>query len=305
RYKEDLPFPVSHLPEPFTKFRKWIESDWCVRNLVKKPTVVPSLPENFKSESIPTISELSRQKPKTNSDITIHLKGGENNAWNRLNHYFWKSNKLSVYKETRNGMLGLDYSSKLSPWLAFGCVSPRQVYHEIVRFEHERQKNDSTYWLIFELLWRDYFKWLSLKYGHKMFVPSGSHGRVLVNTKLNEKLFRKWVSGETGVAFVDANMIELKNSGFMSNRGRQNVASFWVNDLKQPWLAGAAYFEKMLIDYDPASNYGNWAYMAGVGVDPRPDRYFNIDKQASVYDPDGEYVKKWLGEFQQSKEHSK
>jgi deoxyribodipyrimidine photo-lyase len=80
----------------------------------------------------------------------------------------------------------------------------------------------------------------------------------------------------------------------MSNRGRQNVASYLVKDLNVDWRMGAAWFESMLIDYDPCSNYGNWMYVAGVGNDPREDRYFNIKKQAERYDPDGRYVNLWL-----------
>ena len=80
----------------------------------------------------------------------------------------------------------------------------------------------------------------------------------------------------------------------MSNRGRQNVASYLINDLKLDWRYGAAYFEQQLIDYDVCSNWGNWAYLAGVGNDPRGNRYFNIEKQALDYDPDGLYIKTWL-----------
>jgi deoxyribodipyrimidine photo-lyase len=96
------------------------------------------------------------------------------------------------------------------------------------------------------------------------------------------------------VDFVDANMIELKLTGFMSNRGRQNVASYLCNDLKLDWRYGAEYFEQQLIDYDVCSNWGNWAYIAGVGNDPRSDRYFNIKKQADQYDADKHYRNLWL-----------
>ena len=92
-------------------------------------------------------------------------------------------------------------------------------------------------------------------------------------------------------------MRELAATGFMSNRGRQNVASFLVKDLKVNWQMGAEYFESMLIDYDPCSNWGNWNYIAGVGSDPRENRYFNILSQARRYDPGGEYVKNWLPEL--------
>ena len=103
-----------------------------------------------------------------------------------------------------------------------------------------------------------------------------------------------WINGRTGIPLVDANMEEIAATGFMSNRGRQLVASYLINDLKVNWQMGAEYFESMLIDYDPCSNYGNWNYLAGVGADPRKDRYFNIASQARKYDPLGNYVKHWL-----------
>jgi deoxyribodipyrimidine photo-lyase len=106
---------------------------------------------------------------------------------------------------------------------------------------------------------------------------------------INPESIQKWTNGKTGVSLIDANMLELKYTGFMSNRGRQIVASFFCNDLKQDWRYGAAYFEQQLIDYDVCSNWGNWAYIAGVGNDPRKDRYFDIEKQTKLYDKDGLY----------------
>jgi deoxyribodipyrimidine photo-lyase len=163
----------------------------------------------------------------------------------------------------------------------------------VKRYEVERIANDSTYWLIFELLWRDYFRFVFKKYGNRFFREEGLAERK-PDTRWNEKLFWNWVNGQTGNAFVDANMRELRLTGFMSNRGRQNVASFLVKDLKLDWVAGAAWFEHALIDYDVHSNWGNWAYVAGVGNDPRENRYFNTQKQAAMYDPDGSYTNHWL-----------
>lgn len=88
-------------------------------------------------------------------------------------------------------------------------------------------------------------------------------------------------------------MKELKGTGYMSNRGRQLVASYLVNDMGLNWLEGAAYFEHILIDYDVCANYGNWAYVAGVGCDPRTNRYFNIEQQAERYDPDKAFRTLW------------
>ena len=92
---------------------------------------------------------------------------------------------------------------------------------------------------------------------------------------------------------MNANMIELAQTGWMSNRGRQNVASYFSKDMGLDWRIGAAYFESMLIDYDVHSNYGNWMYVAGVGNDPR-DRKFNVALQAERYDPNGRFQRTWL-----------
>ena len=279
---DDLPMDIENLPDIFTQFRNKVEKFAKIR-----PTYISqqSLPcsENVVRESFPC------------SEASI-LKGGETEAINRLNDYFWKKDLLKVYKETRNGMLGLDYSSKFSPWLANGCISPRFIYEEIRRYEQERIANESTYWLIFELIWRDYFRFIAMKFGNKIFHKEGIKNQG-INWKYNKNIFEKWRTGETGVPLIDANMKELLATGFMSNRGRQNVASFLVKDLQIDWRWGAAWFESQLIDYDVCSNWGNWLYVAGVGNDPRENRYFNILKQATNYDPKGEYVKYWLPEL--------
>jgi deoxyribodipyrimidine photo-lyase len=133
------------------------------------------------------------------------------------------------------------------------------------------------------------------KYGNALFREDGIKKVKRTDISENEnELFDKWKEGKTGIPFIDANMLELKLTGFMSNRGRQNVASFLINDLHVTWTKGAAWFEENLIDYNPASNWGNWAYLAGVGNDPREERYFNVLKQAYDYDAKGDYVKHWL-----------
>jgi len=210
-----------------------------------------------------------------------------------LNDYVWKNQHIATYKETRNGLIGADYSSKFSPWLANGSLSPRLIYQEVKEFERQVTANDSTYWLVFELLWRDYFRFVAKKYGNRIFYQKGIRNKA-VHYKNGLLVFEKWRTGNTGNDFVDANMRELLHTGFMSNRGRQNVASFLCKDLNIDWRWGAAWFESQLIDYDVASNWGNWMYVAGVGNDPRQDRYFNLERQASMYDPNYEYRKLWL-----------
>jgi deoxyribodipyrimidine photo-lyase len=107
----------------------------------------------------------------------------------------------------------------------------------------------------------------------------------------------QWIEGKTGYPLVDAAMRELKQTGWMSNRGRQNVASFLVHGLKLPWSWGEAYFQTTLLDYDRTSNLGNWQYLAGVGADPRENRVFNVTLQFKKYDAQGVYVKRWLPEL--------
>ncbi|WKK76340.2 DASH family cryptochrome [Marivirga salinae] len=294
-HEDDIPWPIGKLPDIFTQFRKENEKQTEVKDLLETPRdLSASLPVDYNFE----FSDLGIDDIQPNSKSVLNFEGGETKAWERLNQYIWESDQLKEYKNTRNGLLGEAYSSKFSPWLALGCVSPKSIYYQVKKYEKERKKNQSTYWLIFELIWRDYFQFVLKKFGSQLFQKEGIKGNE-VEWKWDLELFQKWKNGETGVPFIDANMRELNASGFMSNRGRQNVASFLVKDLGLDWRMGAWYFEHQLIDYDVASNWGNWAYVAGVGNDPRENRYFNILSQAKKYDAKGEYVRNWISELKE------
>lgn len=291
-HAEDLPFAIKDIPDVFTSFRKKTELDATVRPIFKKPTTITS--PNIPALRLPSLEELGLRFSAIDSRAAIQFKGGETAAMERLNHYLFETKSLSTYKETRNGMVGEDYSSKFSAWLAMGCISPRAIYHEIKKYENENEANDSTYWLVFELLWRDFFRFMFKKYQTKFFLYSGIKSDKVNSKAMNKKLVSQWINGKTSSDFINANMLELKQTGFMSNRGRQNVASYFCNELNMDWRIGAAYFESQLIDYDVCSNWGNWAYLAGVGNDPRKHRYFNIEKQANDYDKDFSFRKLWL-----------
>lgn len=296
-HAEDLPFGISAIPDVFTVFRKRIEKETPIRSVFPFPTHIES--PIIEALTLPTLAELGYEDSAIDDRAVLHFKGGETEALKRLDYYFFQSKFVSNYKETRNGLIGESYSSKFSPWLALGCLSPREIYEQLKCYEKDHGANDSTYWLVFELLWRDYFRFMMKKHREKFFLLFGlKSGQERIGTmeldKESKLKFESWMNGETGEDFVDANMIELKRTGFMSNRGRQNAASYLIHDLKVDWRFGAAYFEEQLIDYDVCSNWGNWAYIAGVGNDPRPDRYFNIEKQASTYDKKKTYRKLWL-----------
>jgi deoxyribodipyrimidine photo-lyase len=294
-HPDNLPFEMHRLPEVFTQFRKKVERHSAVDVSFSTPAELPPLPD-VEAGALPTLKDLGLSEPESDSRAVLKFEGGETAGLQRLRHYVWEADCLKSYKQTRNGMVGADYSSKLSAWLAMGCLSPRRVFETVQRYEEERIKNDSTYWLVFELLWRDYFRFICAKHGDKVFYPSGLRG-LKIDWKQDWDRFDAWRHGMTGFPLVDANMREIAASGYMSNRGRQNVASFLTKNLGIDWRMGAEWFESLLVDYDPCSNYGNWNYTAGVGNDARGFRYFNIPKQSKDYDPEGVYVKHWLPEL--------
>jgi deoxyribodipyrimidine photo-lyase len=292
----DLPTDYRNINDTFTPWRKGVQYNAEVRDTYQRPEQL-SVPKDadFGEKLSSTDFGCNFETPSERG--FIQHEGGENSAMNRVEEYIWEKDKLREYKETRNGLLGKDYSSKFSAWLSSGCLSPRYVYEEVKRYEDERVSNDSTYWLIFELMWRDFFQFQFIKYGKEFFLPTGIRD-VDRDWRTDRDDFDRWKKGETGFPFVDANMREINQTGYMSNRGRQNVASFLVDVLDIDWRMGAAYFEKQLVDYDVASNWGNWAYIAGVGNDSRDDRYFNTIKQGKKYDSNAEYIRHWIPEFE-------
>ena len=289
---EDLPFALDDLPAVFSSFRRKVEKNMHIRSLLSSPE---SMSCSWKSKTeLPTLASLGFEECSKDERAVLDFKGGAKEAKKWMHQWIWERDCLKEYKETRNGLVGADYSSKLSPWLSTGCISVVEVYWEIKKYEKERVANDSTYWLFFELLWREFFRFVARRYGAQIFKRNGIKDSDEKMTLGDPKTFHRWKEGRTSNAFVNANMIELARTGWMSNRGRQNVASYLVHDLGQDWLAGARHFEEHLIDYDPCSNYGNWMYLGGVGNDPRPNRAFNLEKQAEYYDPDETFRKLWL-----------
>ena len=289
----DLPFDLNKLPGVFSSFRRKVEKNLSIRPLIDSPDSLACIWDEC--HELPTPKDLGVDEVSSDERQVLSFHGGETAGHQWLKEWIWERDCLKSYKETRNGMIGSDYSSKLSPWLSAGCLSAVQVYWEIKKYEEERVANESTYWLFFELLWREFFRFVSRLNGPKLFWRSGIKEASGTRPKGDPKTLQRWKDGMTANDFVNANMIELTKSGWMSNRGRQNVASDLIHDLGQDWLAGAKHFEELLIDYDPCSNYGNWMYLAGVGNDPRPNRAFNLEKQAEYYDPDHKFRNLWLG----------
>lgn len=276
--REEIPF--EKLPFLFTEFRKAVEADARPDRLVERSPM-----KEWRAVDFP----VAYTQPGQDARTAFPFQGGERAGRARLAAYL--ADPVRTYKETRNGF-GVDDSSKLSAYLANGSLSPRRVLHELEQHERSHGANESTYWLYFELLWRDFFQWVALEQGKRLFRAQGIRSK-RKTWRVDPDVIARWQAGETGVDFVDAFMRELNATGWMSNRGRQIVASYFAKELGQDWRIGASYFESTLIDYDVASNYGNWAYQAGVGNDSR-DRHFNVSRQQDTYDPTGAFRNMWL-----------
>lgn len=290
--ENQLPFRINEIPNIFTDFRKAIEVTST------KPNKPLSLPKRiFNILSIFDNGMINFQIQPNNYDKSSfpitdeNFMGGEKSGFIYLKDYF-QSNKPSSYKVTRNELIGKNFSTKFSPWLSMGFISARQIFLYLEEYEKNITKNESTYWIFFELLWRDYFRFIMLKYENKNINKTEINSS---NKSINhnDDKFKLWIEGKTDNKFINAGMKELKQTGFISNRMRQIVASYLINELSCDWRAGAAWFESQLIDYDVNSNYGNWSYISGSGADPRGGRIFNIEKQQKTYDPNFIYQKMW------------
>ncbi|MEZ8746271.1 DASH family cryptochrome [Vibrio sp. 10N.239.312.C11] len=302
----EMPFELSKVPSSFTKFRKLVEhldvngGETGIAHL--PPPVTPTLTP-AQTTAIPIFSS-----PNVERAVTNDYLGGEDAGLAHLDNYFSHDYALN-YKQTRNAFDGIENSTKFSPWLALGCISPKTICRHLTRFESHHGSNDSTYWIYFELLWREYFYWKSMSLKGSLFTGSSTNPVTTENSTHSASLnFSKWKSGNTNYPIVDACMRQLNATGYMSNRGRQLAASCLTYELGIDWRHGAAYFESQLIDYDVASNWGNWAYIAGAlnsQVNTQTNKqknanqaqpkshHFDLARQTDMYDPDHIFINKW------------
>jgi deoxyribodipyrimidine photo-lyase len=231
------------------------------------------------------------------------FSGDEPSALARLQHYFFNFDGLRNYKASRNGLVGAQFSSKFSPFLGIGSLSVRRIWQELLRYQalQGHTTDEGSEWMKQELLWREFFIWSEQCHGAAFHAPGGIQGRPAQATppqgNADRQRFRRWTLADCGHPLIDAQLRELLATGYLSNRGRQWVASHFVNELRLPWTWGARFFEWMLIDAHPALNSGNWAYLAGVGSDPRSfggsPRRFDLERQLRQYDPQETHRKLW------------
>ena len=302
-----MPFDkASDLPDVFTSYRKSVEPlRDAPRNQLPAPKSLPPLPSVLPSQttpfSVPTnydalesnlLAPLERSpllsKPPcfpSNVESAHPFSGGSVSGHKRIQHLLATAS-MSNYKDTRNGLLGTDFSTKLSAWLALGCITARQIHWQLIDFEqgnndqykgvegYGKGENKGTAAVRFELLWRDYMRLCTRKFGPRLFRVEGfrndksypwkTPGQKGTGEEVKE-MVERFLRGETGTSLIDASQRELYLTGYTSNRARQNVASYLAKHLGVNWKIGAEWYECMLVDYDLSSNWGNWQYVAGVG----------------------------------------
>lgn len=321
----DLPFNPAdvNVPHSFAAYQKLMEAteDLCVREEI-------SLPERFNpfplelalsSNTTPSLANELKVKglcephdyPFPDPRGVLDFEGGQTHGEERLQQFFWFSPRpLETYHETKNRPGERNCTSKFSPWLSLGCLSPRMVYWECKKFQDKFSATESTNALISELMRRDYCRWLAASMSTRLFALNGAASRSVDNPpvwkkpssaslkRMHRDRLKLWVEGNTGAPIVDASMRELAATGYTSNLGRQCAASFLIHELQFPdWRAGAEYFESVLIDYDAASNWANWARLAGLGVDSHGVEKLNVVSQGQEHDPKGWFIIGWCPEL--------
>ena len=294
-----LPGGPTALPGTFRGFRQMLAERTAVFEPHAAPEALPPLPQHSEEAfaPLPTLSQMGLGESLQVPTTAFPFAGGEMAAEAHLRDYFWNSGQLREYA-AGDQLMGAEKSARLSPWLAHGCLSVRRVAAELRRHEGHYGANDSTRAFWNALLWREFLRVTLKRHGAALFAAGGTRATANAPTQVDER-FLHWCAGRTGLPLVDACMREAAATGFLSHRGRQIVAGYLVGELRQDWRHGAAWFEEHLLDHEPASNWGNWAYMAGLCCDPQRSESVNSLRQARLHDPHAAYVSHWLPELQE------
>lgn len=280
--KEDLPFPIKDIPDVFGQFKKKTERDAIVKSCFESPTEV-SFVENDEWGTLPELHNLGFEGTlEGHSSLTF--AGGEQAGLQHISNLLAEHSE--IYKKSTTKVAGDKFSSRLSAWLALGCLSPRKVYWLVKGAEQQFGSNQNFNQLILGLLLRDYYRFMFKKHGIKFFQEPGFETLIHNPEKPDDFAMNQWKNGETGHQAVDRYMKELNTGGFISHTARLLVATYFVHVLKIHWTNGAAYFEEKLIDYSAASNWGNWANVAGAGLDLKSKNMFDLEKQFKALELD-------------------
>ena len=267
--------------DPYTVFspfhRNWEEH--TRRDVLQAPRKLPA-PE-VDPGAIPTLEDLGLEQ-----EVDDPMRGGESEARRRLTNFL--RGPIDAY-DSGHDALGADQTSRLSPYLHFGCVSPLEVESRATNAAFRRQ-----------LAWRDFYHHVLFHHPANATEEFQQRYRRAIDWDHDHDGFRAWCEGRTGFPLVDAGMRQLRREGWMHNRARLVVGSFLTKDLGIDWRLGERWFMRLLIDGDEANNNGNWQWIASVGVDPQPPyrRIYNPARHMERYDPRGAYVRRYVPELE-------
>ena len=280
---DDAPGVLTNAGEPYTVFspfhRAWRKQPR--RPVLRGPRSLPALPARVDAGRIPALEEIGLTQ-----ELTDPMRGGEAEGRRRLTKFL--RGPIHSYRE-HDDTLGKDNTSRLSPYLHFGCVSPREVEERAHASEAFRR----------QLAWRDFHHHVLFHYPSNALEEFQPRFRRAIDWNHDHDAFRAWCEGRTGFPLVDAGMRQLRKEGWMHNRARLVVGSFLTKDLGIDWRLGERWFMRMLVDGDEANNNGNWQWIASVGVDPQPffRRMYNPARHMERFDPRGAYVRRHVPEL--------
>eukprot|EP00439_Symbiodinium_sp_Y106_P082209 s181_g21.t1 len=305
----------------YTAFRKRVEEGSNVRPSHKEDPVFRGTDSVAwkRADAFPELAQLmgsiydAATDPGETKDPRAELRwtGGETAALARVREFLWEEDSLGL--DYVGATMTMDPSkscmrdkamSKFSPWLAHGCLSPRLLYEEVKRYEKERRKNKSTYWIVHELLWRDFVRFASIYAGTSIFKIGGPQNvSPSWAWSLDRQKLKAWTEGNTGFPFIDCFMRELKTTGYCNHMGRETAGWFLIADLGLDWRMAAEWFESVLIDYEPTANWYNWTYrcLPAARQKRSPGECLGsleILKWGTQHDPDATYIKRWIPELQ-------
>ena len=272
--------------KPYTVFspfhRTWLEIER--REVLVAPRRLPAIPPELAKGRIPSLASLGLIQ-----EVREPAAGGETEARKALNRFL--DGPIAEYAESHDA-LGRDRTSRLSPYLHFGCISVRQIEQRLPRGEGPEAFRR-------QLCWRDFYHHVLLNFPRNAKSEFQQKYRDTIGWSRAEKPFEAWKQGRTGFPLVDAGMRQLMHEGWMHNRARLVVGSFLTKDLGIDWRWGERWFMRLLIDGDEANNNANWQWIASVGTDPQPAfrRIYNPARHQERYDPGNEYVRRYVPEL--------
>lgn len=269
-HKEDLPFPIKDIPDAFATFRRKTERESGIRPSLPSPQCI-STSSTLTETAIPNLQQLGYSPDEVELASNLRYQGGEQAAIQKMEAFL-------------NESVNTEVSSDLSAYIAIGALSPNLFFHKIKAAEEKigKKKMEAS---ILKLMWRDYFRFMFKKHGNRFFHLEGLANDLVYAMNDDDQQFERWKSGNTGQPVIDHCMNQLNKYGFISEEARVVVAAYLTQELGVSWLKGAAWFEEKLLDYNPASNYGNWAHIAGVGSSQRENKPVDLQRLIQRLEP--------------------